>query len=109
MDFLFYILLTTNQVADIVDLIQGLSYIPYRKAIFHEDDDPFHEIKNDFEEFISKTSLIQLPITSSIASVEPERPIINQDSSTSCPSSSPKGCSTSNGVSVNIFQIRLCK
>ena len=104
-DFFFFF-----QVADVVDLIQGLSYIPYRKAIFKEGDDPFQEVSNSFDEFVSQSSLIRLPEHSdSISSTPITLPSWDEETATStCPAASPKGCSTANGVSVCFVAFLLC-
>jgi len=89
-----------REVSEQVDLIQGLSYISFQKAIHHDGSDPFGEERgNAFEQFLQR-GFQTVQKRSVPADTVKSYPAVAFDTvASSCPSSSPRGCSTSNGVS----------
>lgn len=85
-----------------IDLIEGLSFIFYRKAKFVEREEHLSAVKDAFEHFLTKTQAIKLADLSPPSNTsKPLRPVWNEElNAVACPSGS-NGCSTSNGVSVS--------
>jgi hypothetical protein len=92
-----------NDISDCIDLIQGLSFIPFRKAGHHEGADALaEEHASSFESFVESRSHSHPRFAGNRT---PHHAAVLLEEGETCPASSPRPCSTSSGVSVRAFTL----